>query len=208
MLIKNLKRRFKLNEPIFTNEILEVMQEYSRPRVYQMIKEAEEKKELIRYDNGIYYMPKQNEIGLSVPSLNSVINKKYISNKGKTYGIYGKLFMEVNFLVSYQVPLVLEVITNNEARRVREIKIRGRKVILRKSRLPITSKNEAAYTLLELFNNISIEQYFEKKQFRDSVSKYIKEKNVKRNDIFTIADKFPAKAMKNLAVSGVLYEIA
>ena len=96
MLIKNLKKRFKLNEPIFTNEILEVMQEYSRPRVYQMIKEAEEKKELVRYDNGIYYMPKQNEIGLSVPSLNSVINKKYISNKGKTYGIYGKLFMEVN----------------------------------------------------------------------------------------------------------------
>ena len=37
MLVERLKTQFELNEPIFTNEILEAMQDYSRPRVYQLI---------------------------------------------------------------------------------------------------------------------------------------------------------------------------
>ena len=208
MLVERLKKKFELNEPIFTNEILEIMQDYSRPRVYQLIAEAEKKAELVRYDNGIYYMPKQTEFGLSVPTINCVVNKKYIRDKGNTFGIYGKHIIELNFLVSYQVPNVIEVITNNESRKVREIEIRGRKVILRKSRLPITSENECAYTLMELFNNIDMKQYKEEKNIRDSVAEYIKDKQITRSDILSLADAFPAKAMKNLAISGVLYEVA
>ncbi|MDY3898651.1 MAG: hypothetical protein SOZ32_00325, partial [Bacilli bacterium] len=85
MLMERLKTHFELNEPIFTNEILEIMQDYSRPRIYQLINEAERNGELIHYDNGIYYMPKQTEFGLSVPTVNSVVNKKYIKNKGDTF---------------------------------------------------------------------------------------------------------------------------
>lgn len=207
MLVERLKTRFELNEPIFTNEILEVMQDYSRPRVYQLIGEAEKKGELVRYDNGIYYMPKQTEFGRSVPTVNSVVNKKYIRDKGDTFGIYGRYVIDLNFLVSYQVPNVIEVITNNESRKVREIEIRGRKVILRKSRLPITNENEAAYTLMELFNNIDMKQYQEELQIRDSVFEYIREKNITRSGILSLANAFPARAMKNIAISGVLYEV-
>ena len=206
MLMERLKTHFELNEPIFTNEILEIMQDYSRPRIYQLINEAERNGELIHYDNGIYYMPKQTEFGLSVPTVNSVVNKKYIKNKGDTFGIYGKFVIELNFLVSFQVPNVIEVITNNESRKIREIMIRGRKVILRKSRVPITNEHEGAYTLMELFNNIDMRQYQEEKKIQDSVFEYIKEKQIKRSDILSLADAFPAKAMKNIATSGVLYE--
>ena len=208
MLVERLKKYFELNEPIFTGEILEAMQEYSRPRVYQLIAEAEKNGELVRYDNGIYYMPKQTEFGRSVPTVNSVVNKKYIRDKGDTFGIYGRYVIELNFLVSSQVPNVIEVITNNESRKVREIEIRGPKVILRKSRLPITNENEGAYTLMELFNNIDMKQYRKNRNIRDSVLEYIREKKITRNSILSLADAFPAKAMKNMAISGVLYEIA
>lgn len=208
MLIERLKTRFDIDEPIFTNEILEIMQDYSRSRVYQLIAEAEKKGELVHFDNGIYYMPRQTEFGLSVPTVNCVVNKKYVKYKGETFGIYGRFVIELNFLVSYQVPNVIEVITNNESRKMREIEIRGRKVILRKSRLPITNENEGAYTLMELFNNIDMRQYYEEKLIRDSIFEYIKEKQITRSDILSLADAFPAKAMKNLATSGVLYEIA
>ncbi len=208
MLIERLKTRFDIDEPIFTNEILEIMQDYSRQRVYQLIDEAIKKETLVRFDTGIYYLPTETEFGRSVLTVNDVVNRKYVKYKGETFGIYGRFVIELNFLVSYQVPNVIEVITNNESRKMREIEIRGRKVILRKSRLPITNENEGAYTLMELFNNIDMRQYYEEKMIRDSVSEYIRKKQITRSDILSLADAFPAKAMKNLATSGVLYEIA
>ncbi|HBD05825.1 MAG TPA: hypothetical protein DCY93_00245 [Firmicutes bacterium] len=208
MIVERLKKCFELNEPIFIDEILEIMQDYSRQRVYQMIAEADNQGTLIRYDKGIYYLPLQTEFGQSVPSVNSVVCKKYIKNKGNVFGIYGKYVIDLYFLASYQVPNVIEVITNNESRKIREINIRGRKVVLRKSRLPITNENVEAYTLMELFSNIDMRQYKEDKEIKDSVFKYIREKSITRKDVLSLADYFPAKTMKNLATSGVLYELA
>ncbi len=203
MLIERLRKQFELNEPIFTNEILKLMNDYSRPRIYQLINIAEKNGELVRFDNGIYYMPKQTEFGLSIPTVNSVVNKKYISYNGETFGIYGKYVMELNFFISFQVPNVIEIITNKEPRKIREIEIRGRKIILRKARLQITKQNEAAYTLMELFNNIDMRQYKEEKQIKESIIEYVKEKRVTKNDILSLAYAFPAKAMKNIAISGI-----
>ncbi len=208
MLVERLKSNYPLNEPIFVNEILELMHDYTRQRVYQLITKAEENGSLVRYDNGIYYLPMKTEFGLSVPTVNSVVDKKYINYKGNTFGIYGKYVIDLNFLVSSQVPNVIEVITNNESRKVREIVIRGRKVILRKSRVLITNENASAYTLMELFNNMDMKQYEEDMQIRKAVFKYIQENQISRKIILNLADAFPAKAMKNLATSGVLYELA
>lgn len=207
MLIKKLKEQFKENVPIFTNEILKIMEEYSRQRVYQMINEALDEETLIRYDRGIYYLPKKTEFGRSILLLNDVINKKYIKNNGDVFGIYGKFVTDLNFLISTQVPNVIEVITNNETRKVREIEIRGRKIILRKSRTSITKENEGAYTLMELFNNINIRDFKENEQIKENIFNYIKEKQIKRDDLLNMAEIFPAKAMKNMMISGVLYEI-
>lgn len=207
MLVERLKKQFELNEPIFTNEILKLMNDYSRPRIYQLINIAEKNGELVRFDNGIYYMPKQTEFGVSIPTVNSVVNKKYISYNGETFGIYGKYVMELNFFISFQVPNVIEIITNKEPRKIREIEIRGRKIILRKARLQITNQNEAAYTLMELFNSIDMRQYKEEKQIKESIIEYVKEKQITKNDILSLAYAFPAKAIKNIATSGILNEV-
>lgn len=37
-MINRLKNKFGVNEPIFTNEILNEMNDYSRPRIFQLIK--------------------------------------------------------------------------------------------------------------------------------------------------------------------------
>ena len=208
MLISRLEKRFGYDKPIFTEDILECMKDYSRQRVYQLIAEAIKKETLVRFDTGIYYLPTETEFGRSVLTVNEVVNRKYIRDNGETFGIYGKYVIDLNFLVSYQVPNVIEVITNKESRDVREIEIRGRKVVLRKSRLPITSENESAYTLMELFNGIDVKQYQEDSMVRKSISSYIKEKKINSGTIYSLAAYFPARTMKNLATSGVLYEIA
>lgn len=208
MLISRLEKRFGYDKPIFTKDIFECMQDYSRQRVYQLISEAVKKEALVRFDTGIYYLPTETEFGRSVLTVNEVVNRKYISDNGETFGIYGKYVIDLNFLVSYQVPNVIEIITNKESRDVREIEIRGRKVILRKSRLPITRENESAYTLMELFNGIDMRQYREDSMVRESISNYIKEKKINSEIIYSLASSFPARTMKNLATSGVLYEVA
>ncbi len=208
MLVGRLEKCFGYDKPIFTGDIFECMKDYSRQRVYQLIAEAIKKETLVRFDTGIYYLPTETEFGQSVITVNDVVNRKYIRDNGETFGIYGKLVIDLNFLLSYQVPNTIEVITNKESRDVREIEIRGRKVILRKSRLPITSENESAYTLMELFNSMDMRQYQEDRAVRESISNYIREKKINSGAIYGLASSFPAKAMRNLATSGVLYEIA
>ena len=207
MLIERLRKEFPYNTPILTNEILNIMQGYSRSYIYQLISDEEKKGNLIRYDNGIYYLPTNTRFGKSVIVANDVVEKKYIANKGETFGIYGKYVIDLNFLASYQVPNTIEVITNKETRRVREINIKGRRVILRKSRCKITNANADAYTLVEFFNNINMRQYKEEKQISKMVKEYICEKNIKRDDVMEVAESFPSRALKNLAMSGILYEI-
>ena len=206
MLTKILIKKFGYNKPIFTKEILETLNEYSNQRVYQLIEESIKEGKLVRYDTGINYVPTKTEFGQPVITVNDIIEKKYISENENVFGIYGKYIIELNFMLSYQVPNKIEVITNNESRDVREIEIRGRKVVLRKSRLPITKENASAYTLLELFNIIDMKQYFEEKQIKENIKKYINEEKIKYNDIFSMASYFPAKTMKNLVASGVLYD--
>ena len=163
MLVEKLKKDFQLNKPILTSDILNIMKGYSRSYIYQLIDKEEKKGKLIRFDTGIYYIPKETEFGQAMPSVNSVVDKKYISNKGEIYGIYGKYVIDLNFLASSQVPNTIEVITNKETRRVREIYIKGRRVVLRKSRCKITNDNHTAYTLVEFFNNVDMIQYNEDK---------------------------------------------
>ena len=207
MLVEKLKKDFQLNKPILTSDILNIMKGYSRSYIYQLIDKEEKKGKLIRFDTGIYYIPKETEFGQAMPSVNSVVDKKYISNKGEIFGIYGKYVIDLNFLASSQVPNTFEVITNKETRRVREIYIKGRRVVLRKSRCKITNDKHTAYTLVEFFNNVDMIQYNDDKNIRRMVKEYINENNIKRDTVISVAEAFPSKAIKNLALSGVLYEI-
>ena len=208
MLVSRLEKNYGYDVPIFTEDIFECMNDYSRQRIYQLIKEALEKGILVRFDTGVYYLPTKTEFGFSTISVDEVVYKKYISNNNETFGIYGKDIIDLNFLLSYQVPNSIEVITNKESRDVREIEIKGRRVILRKSRLEITKNNVKTYIFMELFNNINLRKYKEDLMAQDSVKKYIKKNKINNKKIYELAKFFPAKTMKNLAISGVLYEIA
>lgn len=205
MLTERLEIEYGKNNPIFLDEIFRALPEYSQQSIYRMIASAVSEKKLMKFDKGIYYLPKTMEFGLAIPSVERVVTKKYLRNENEVYGIYGRWIMELNFNLSTQVPNTIEVITNNVSRAVREIEMRGRRVVLRKSRLPITKENASAYTLLELFNMMDMREYT--KRVRQGVFEYIEEKNITKESLMKIADAFPAKAIRNLAMGGVLYEI-
>lgn len=206
MLVERLKKEFNTNEPIFTSEILDEMSEYSRSKVFQLLKKAEQEKKLIRFDKGVYYIPTETRYGKSIISVEQVIRKKYISDNDEVYGIYGGLQLQQSFLLTYQVPNTIEVVTNNETMWVRETKIKNRKIILRKSRIPITKENVDAYTILELFNNMDMKKYVDNISTQREVIRFIKEREIKGKDLYTISSVFPSKAIKNIIESGVINE--
>lgn len=208
MFIEKLKDKFGVNQPIFTNEILEELSEYSRPRVFQLLKKAEQEQSIINFDKGIYYIPIDTRYGKSLISVEQVVRKKYISDKGEIFGIYGGLQMQQSFLLTYQVPTAIEVITNNETMWVRETKLKNRSIILRKSRLTITNDNVDAYTLLELFNNIDVKRYLKDELSQKEVIDFARDKAIKAKDVCLIAGAFPSKALRNIVGSGIVNELA
>lgn len=208
MFIEKLNRTFRKNEPIFTEEILSAFSQYSRPRVFQFINKAEGNGELVRFDTGVYYLPIVTEFGRSKITAEQVAEKKYVKYGNKIFGIYGRLVLELNFLLSTQVPNTIEIITNNEARRVREVLIGNRPFILRKARCPIDSGNYGAYTIMELFSNMDMRQYQESEYARKEIIKYMNKERITSKDLFSLASSFPARTTKNIVESGVLNDIA
>ncbi len=144
----------------------------------------------------------------SLISVEQVITKKYISNKDDVFGIYSGLQMQHNFMLTYQVPTTIEVVTNNETMWIRQIKLKNRNIILRKSRLPITKDNVDAYTILELFSNIDLKKYFEDTSIQREVVNFVKEKEIKSKDVFALIRAFPSKTIKNILESGLINEFA
>lgn len=206
MLIERLKEKFNYDEPIFISEIYNVMNDYSKSKIYELIKEAIEVNSLKRYDHGIYYLPRQTIIGDSILSLDDVIEKKYIYNNNERFGIFGLRVMEVNFSLSTQIPALIEIITNNESRKSRIVSIRGRDILLKKSRTNITNKNYHAYTILEFFTRISINEYLKNSRCQKEIKKYISKNKISKVQITELLNSFPAKTTKNLIVSEVFYE--
>lgn len=207
MFLNEIKQKFNINEPIFTEELMELFSQYSRPYIFRIINEMEKANELVRYAKGVYFIPKKTFFGLSTITADSVVEKRYLKELNNVYGIYSGLKLLNLFSITTQVPNVVEIVTNNETMRCREIEVNGRKFILRKSRFEIDKNNADMYMLLQVFNDLDAKTKLDDFAQRRLTS-FIKEKGINLSKLLNLAMKFPAKTMKNLIGSGVLNGIA
>jgi hypothetical protein len=130
----------------------------SEVTVYTWINKAIDECRLVKFDRGIYYLPRDGVLGKVPLSPQSVINKKYLTDGRTIYGYISGLNLENEAGVSQQVPATLSVTTNNTSMRVREIKPFGgwRKIWLRQPQVEITGENVDALRLLDLITNTQI----------------------------------------------------
>ena len=204
-LIERLEERFGTNEPIFVKEIMEVWSEYSRPRVFQIIKELCDDGMLMKDIPGVYYLPKEAFWGgtLSFDTL-KIAEKRYVKADGKVIGYYsGQTLMNMVGL-SNQVPNVDEIVTMNETTRVREVNIGNASIILRRAKIRINEKNAPVMQLLEIFN-----------RYDKPLAAYQQENVIALvggkidEDVLTECAKcFPKRALQNLKRSEVYHVLA
>lgn len=206
LLILRLQNVYEKDQPIFFEEIEEVMKGYSRQRIYQLIKKAENEKELVRFSQGVYFMLEETMFGPSVCSVEAVVDKKYVEDKGEVFGIYGKNYLLNYFYFSQQVPNTFEIITNNESKNFKMQKIRKMKVVTRKSKTKITKENSNEYILMELYRYITLKQIEMNQDAKNEIFKFVKEKNIKKETLVELNSFFPKKCLENIVKSGAYYE--
>lgn len=199
--IEILKNKYSENEPISIQDIRVALPEYTRGRIYQIIDELEDKGQLKRFDQGIYYIPKKTIFGDSVLDPRKIINKKYITDGENNYGYYTGIALLNAFGISTQSANIVEIRTNNESTNKRTVCIGKQQVIIKKSRAELNNDNYAAMMILEIFNLITASE-IDSKDF-SQVIEFAREKNLTSDKIMQYAKDMPAKAAKNFIVSEV-----
>ena len=175
-LYDSLLKEYGYNEPILINEIQ--FQGYSRPWINKEINRLCDKNKLVRFEKGIYYIPKQTLLGNSILNPNKVIEKKYIRSNKDIFGYYSGYYLLNQLGITEQMPNIIEIYTNNESSKARDVRVGSQTVRLRRARTDVTSENAAVLTFLELMNIIDTDCFDEEK--RQVVTEYILKNKISR----------------------------
>jgi hypothetical protein len=149
-MIDRIKETYDYDEPIVLKNLDYSDLSYSAKR--NALKRLVDKGDLQRYAKGVYYLPRETIFGQSILSMNEAVISKYIKDKKNIYGFFAgyKLLNELD--LTTQVPNTFEVISNRVKTDKRVTQIGKRRVILKKSIIPVTKENEPILKLVNLIN--------------------------------------------------------
>jgi hypothetical protein len=194
---------YGVNEPILVGEIR--YKDYSRPWLFKKLKKLTNDGKLIRFDTGVYYIPTKTFLGISVLNPRKVVEKKYVSAGGRVYGFYSGLTLQNRAGLTTQMPNTIEVVSNNESAKVREVSVGTQKVKARRARVEITRENVCALQFLDLMNSLDVNDLND--AGKQALRSFIIARGITMQGILAYTPAYPARAMKNIMESGVIYEI-
>jgi hypothetical protein len=195
MLYEYLKENYQPNEPIFVADIdLPV----SDTNLRQMFKILCDSGKIKRYDNGIYYIPSFSRLKGGIPIAPSTVAQyRYIARNGKTDGYYSGFTFANQLGLTVQVPYTLEIVTNNTSSKVREINLKGQRVVLRKPKTTVTDKNCHVLQLLDLLKDIDLYADAKNKDIIERIVVYIREEEITKESVDEYISLYPDKIYRN-----------
>ena len=200
MLLDYIKKNYKAGEPILLQNI-NLNMKYDN--LCQQFKKLTDEGLLVRYIDGVYYLPKKTISGLPY-SLNAdtVAELKYIGNKTEKYGCYTGHTLANMIGISEQVPVIKEIISNNTSAITRTVKIGKFSYILRKPVVKITNENVKTVMLLEILKDIE-----NLSDIHTNVSaclrNYISENKITKSSIDEILPHYPLRIYKAIYDMGL-----
>lgn len=207
MLKTYLMDNYGYNEPIFLNDIS--IDGVSQNAVRQSVKRLTASGFLERYDNGIYYIPKQGGVlGKSYLDPSMVVMHKYVQNKSERFGYVTGLSFANQLGLTTQMSAVIEVVTNREATNGRSIMVGNQKVRVKKSTIQISETNAE---LLQLLDGITqAEKYTEltRKETIDILIAYIRKMRFTKEQLSAVSSVLTGATAKKLIEWGIVYEFA
>lgn len=196
MLYDYLIKNYKENEPIFVSDIdLPV----TNTNLRQMFKNLCDEGKIRRFDKGVYYLPAKSRLkGVSSIAPDTVVQYKYVSRSGKVDGYYSGFTFANQMGVTTQVPYTLEIVSNAASANVRQVDVKGRKVVLRKPKTMVTAQNYRILQFLDLLKDIEVYADDTDEDVAARLAKYVKDENMKQADVDRYLPLYPDKVYKNL----------
>lgn len=207
MLKSYLMENFGYNEPIFLNDL--TIEGMSDNAVRQSVKRLVANGFLERYDNGIYYIPKQGGLlGKSYLDPFLVIMRKYVKSKSETYGYVTGISFANQLGLTTQMPAVIEVVTNRESTNGRMTIVGNMKVRIKKSTVTISDSNAE---LLQLLESIGQAEKYTELPIEDTIDimiSYVKLKRFTKEQLSEVSSVLTGATAKKLIEWGMIYEFA
>lgn len=206
MLYDFLQQNYEEGEPIFISDIK--ISGMSEVNLRQQFKVLTDCGKLMRYENGIYYIPKESRLkGVNGPAADTVAYYKYISRGKRVEGYYSGYTFANQLGLSTQVPRKVEIVSNNIAAKRREVSIGRKTYIVRKANVPVTDENHKVLQLLDLLKSLDV--YADDMDgAADRLMEYVKRCNMKRADIDRYISAYPDSAYRYFYEMGLEYVLA
>lgn len=202
-LYESLLNCFGYNEPFKTSEIK--FEDYSKEKICMEMTKLCKKGKVVRFETGIYYIPKTNKFGTVIFNQSKIVEKKYIKDDERVFGYYSGTELEYRLGLAKVKPNTIVIYTNGETTRMRRVMVGSQRIILRKPRTKIDKFNASVLCFLELINGIDVETLDEYK--RKLISDYIAENRITQRQITKYIPYFPDKTCRNLIESEVIYRV-
>ena len=207
MLKSYLLEKYDYNEPIFLNELS--IEGLTENAVRQSVKRLVASGFLERYDNGIYYIPKQGGVlGKSYLDPFLVIMRKYVRNKSETYGYITGISFVNQLGLTTQMPAIIEIVTNKEATNGRMVTVGNQQIRIKKPSVTVSDNNAE---LLQLLDGISQAEKYTELPMEETIDKmlsYVKQKKFTKEQLSEVAPVITGATAKKLIEWGMIYEFA
>lgn len=202
----DLTRLFNADEPIFIEDIERLYPERSRPWVDKAVKTMVDKKQIKRFSQGVYYIPRKTILGDSALSPRKVIAKKYIQNSQDVYGYLGDISLLNSLGLTDQVPNVITVISNNESTRGRRVAIGNQAVYLCKPPVAVNKTNCKVLQFFELVKSMDFDKIGNTEL--KSLERYINENNISLHSVSAYCGAFPDSVSKKILGGPLIEKLA
>lgn len=207
MLKSYLIENYGYNEPIFLNELS--VDGMSENAIRQSVKRLVAGGFLERYDNGIYYIPKRNDLlGKSYLDPSVVVMRKYVKSKDEIYGYVTGISFANQLGLTTQMPAVIEVVTNREATNGRLVTVGNQRVRIKKPTIFVSESNAE---LLQFLDGVSqAEKYTELsiEETRDVLRAYVRRMCFTKEQLAEVSPVLTGATAKRLIEWGMIYEFA
>lgn len=194
MLYNYIKDHYKQAEPIFLVDLL--IKNITESELNQQLKELCEKGSLQKYDEEVYFIPKNSKLNLAVgPNADMVARYRFISKGDNVDGFYAGNTFANQIGISVQVPYVIEIVSNNVSDNG-EVLIGNRRFVVRKPVVPITKENVYVLQMLELLAKLDTYLDCSYEEAKEKFAEYISVCGITKSDVELFIKEYSKSTLK------------
>lgn len=196
MLYDYLIENYRENEPIFVSDIALPVTDTN---LRQMFKNLCDEDRIKRFDKGIYYLPSKSRLKGGCPLTSDMVAQyKYVTRGGKVEGYYSGFTFANQMGVTAQVPYMQEIVSNAASAKVREVTVKGQRILLRKPKTTVTDQNYRILQFLDLLNNIELYADETNEGLAERLTAYVRKEAMRQAEIDQYLPFYPDRVYRKL----------